>query len=97
MFWYTVDRINSFAIVVSASNIKFWFTFFRYRRLCQDNVLYICGTDEYGTTTEKKALEEGLTPKQICDKYNSLHKEIYEWFNIKFDSFGRTSTPLQTE
>jgi methionyl-tRNA synthetase len=29
------------------------------------NTLFICGTDEYGTTTETKALEEGLTPKQV--------------------------------
>ena len=71
--------------------------FFRYRRLCQDNVLYICGTDEYGTTTETKALEEGLTPQQICDKYSALHTQIYEWFNISFDRFGRTSTEEQTK
>jgi methionyl-tRNA synthetase len=29
------------------------------------NTLLICGTDEYGTTTETKALEEGMTPKQV--------------------------------
>lgn len=55
------------------------------------------GTDEYGTATERKALEEGLTPKEICDKYHAIHAQIYEWFNIKFDQFGRTTTPQQTE
>jgi len=44
-----------------------------------------------------QALEEGLTPQQICDKYFKLHKEVYEWFKIKFDYFGRTTTPEQTE
>jgi len=38
-----------------------------------------------------------MTPKQICDKYNALHKEIYDWFDCDFDNFGRTSTPIQTE
>lgn len=42
--------------------------FARYCRLRGYNVIYICGTDEYGTTTETKALEENCTPKQICDK-----------------------------
>ena len=42
--------------------------FARYCRLRNYNALYICGTDEYGTQTETKALEEGLTPQQICDK-----------------------------
>ncbi|KAK3106651.1 hypothetical protein FSP39_024573 [Pinctada imbricata] len=69
----------------------------RYCRLRNYNVLYVCGTDEYGTATETKALEEGLTPKQICDKYNAIHTEIYKWFNIDFDSFGRTTTKQQTE
>lgn len=55
------------------------------------------GTDEYGTATETKALEEKLTPQQICDKYFVIHKDIYEWFNIKFDQFGRTTTQKQTE
>ena len=44
-----------------------------------------------------KARQENLTPKQICDKYNQKHKEIYEWFDIDFDYFGRTSTQNQTE
>ncbi|XP_067003701.2 methionine--tRNA ligase, cytoplasmic [Anabrus simplex] len=71
--------------------------FARYCRLCNLNTLYICGTDEYGTATETKALEEGLTPQQICDKYFKIHDATYKWFNIGFDHFGRTTTPQQTE
>lgn len=54
-------------------------------------VLSVLGTDEHGTTTETKALEEGLTPRQLVDKYYKIHKEIYKWFNTDFDCFGRTS------
>ncbi|KAJ7158696.1 tRNA synthetases class I (M)-domain-containing protein [Mycena filopes] len=59
--------------------------------------LYICGTDEYGTATETQALKEGITPRELCDKYHLVHKDTYEWFDIGFDHFGRTSTPLHTE
>ena len=45
----------------------------------------------------KQALEEGLTCQEICDKYNAIHRAIYEWFNIAFDKFGRTPTWQQTE
>lgn len=69
----------------------------RYSRLRQWNTLYLCGTDEYGTATETKALEEGLTPQEICDKYHAIHADIYRWFNISFDFFGRTTTPQQTK
>ncbi|XWS13387.1 hypothetical protein CRYUN_Cryun36dG0033400 [Craigia yunnanensis] len=71
--------------------------FARYCRLRGYNTIYICGTDEYGTTTETKAMEENCTPQEICDKYHALHKEVYDWFDISFDKFGRTSTPEQTE
>ena len=58
---------------------------------------FFTGTDEYGTATETKAVQEGLTPQQICEKYNALHSEIYKWFNIDFDYFGRTTTDNQTK
>lgn len=65
--------------------------FARAMRMMGNEVLYICGTDEHGTTTEAKAIEEGTTPEKICGKYFELHKKIYDWFNISFDHFGRTS------
>ncbi len=36
---------------------------FRYCRLRNYRTIYICGTDEYGTATETKALEENTTPQ----------------------------------
>jgi methionyl-tRNA synthetase len=69
----------------------------RYCRLRGHNVLYICGTDEYGTATETKALQEGMTPIEVCNKYFKVHKEIYEWFGCQFDKFGRTTTEQQTK
>lgn len=71
--------------------------FARFCRIRGMNVLFVCGTDEYGTATENKAIEEKLTPKQICDKYFEIHDDIYKWFNISFDKFGRTSTENQTK
>lgn len=69
----------------------------RYCRLMGHNTLYICGTDEYGTATETKAQEEKKTPKEICDYYFEIHRDIYQWFDCDFDHFGRTSTQAQTE
>ena len=71
--------------------------FARYCRLKGYETLYVCGNDEYGTATETKAREEGLTPREICDKYHEIHKKIYDHFNISFDVFGRTSTEEHTE
>ncbi|WP_319417399.1 methionine--tRNA ligase [Marispirochaeta aestuarii] len=71
--------------------------FARFCRLKGYETLYVCGTDEYGTATETRALEEGVSPKELCDRYFVIHDDIYKWFNIAFDKFGRTSTPEQTD
>ncbi|MCP4296927.1 MAG: methionine--tRNA ligase, partial [Proteobacteria bacterium] len=71
-----------------------------YARICrlfEFETLYICATDEYGTATENKAREEGLTPKEICDKYHEIHHQVYKYFNISFDFFGRTSCPEHSQ
>ncbi len=65
--------------------------FARFSRLSGFETLFVCGSDEHGTATETKAKQEGISPKELCDKYYSLHKKIYDWFNISFDIFGRTS------
>jgi methionyl-tRNA synthetase len=71
--------------------------FARFARARGYNTLYVCGTDEYGTATETKAIEEKCTPQELCDKYFKLHSDVYEWFNISFDHFGRTPTQHQTD
>ncbi|WP_038452341.1 methionine--tRNA ligase [Borrelia nietonii] len=71
--------------------------FARYSRMMGIETLYVCGTDEYGTATETKALIEKTTPEELCNKYYEIHKSIYEWFNIKFDIFGRTTNKRHKE
>lgn len=71
--------------------------FARFSRARGYNTLYVCGTDEYGTATETKAIEEKCTPQELCDKYYALHSDVYKWFNISFDHFGRTPTQQQTD
>lgn len=71
-----------------------------FARFCRSKgyeTLYICGTDEYGTASETRALQEGVDPRTLCDRYHVIHRDIYKWFEIDFDSFGRTSSPEQTE
>ncbi|KAK3048222.1 hypothetical protein LTR09_010383 [Extremus antarcticus] len=71
--------------------------FSRYSKARGRPTLFVCGTDEYGTATETKAIEEGVTPQELCAKYNKIHKEVYDWFEIAFDKFGRTPTQEQTD
>jgi len=69
----------------------------RYLKLKGEECVYVCGTDEYGTPIAVQAEKEGISPKELCDKYYEIHKKVYEGFNIKFDVFSRTSSPEHTE
>lgn len=86
-----VPHLGNLVCVVSAD------VYTKFLRLKKENVISVCGTDEHGTTTETKAIEEGLTPKEICDKYFKIHKQVYEWFGCDFDCFGRTSSKANHE
>ncbi len=66
----------------------------RYCRLNGDNVIFVGGTDENGAATEFTAYKEGITPKELCDKYYKIHKDLYAKFNISYDNFSRTSKDI---
>jgi methionyl-tRNA synthetase len=38
-----------------------------------------------------------VTPQELCAKYHALHRDIYDWFRLDFDHFGRTPTPHHTD
>ena len=71
--------------------------FSRFMRIDGNEVMFVLGTDEHGTTAEVKALEEGLTPRELVDKYFAIHKQIYDWFETSHDCLGRTSSKENAE
>ncbi len=66
--------------------------FVRYCRLAGYDVIYVCGSDEYGTAIEMSAIKEGIPPKEIVDKYHFANKLAYEQLGMSFDIYSRTST-----
>ena len=69
----------------------------RYFREKGKRVIYLCGTDEHGSTTTVRAKKENLSPNILCENYRQEHEKIYDWFNINFDAWGRTSTETHSE
>lgn len=66
----------------------------RYLRLKGKDVLFICGSDEHGVAISMKAKKEGITPKEVIDKYHSIIKDSFDAFGISFDYYGRTSSEV---
>ncbi|MGC9079121.1 MAG: methionine--tRNA ligase [Nanopusillaceae archaeon] len=65
--------------------------FARYNRLKGNIVFYLCGTDDHGSATEVEAIKNNTKPEKIVEFFHDVHKKIYQWFNLSFDTFSQTS------
>ncbi len=68
--------------------------FVRHMRLKRKDIVYICGSDEHGAAITIKAKKEGITPKEIIDKYHTQIKNSFKEFGIAFDIYHRTSSEI---
>jgi len=69
----------------------------RYLRSKGVDVLFIGGSDEHGVPITIKAQQEGVSPKDITDKYHNIIKSSFKEFGISFDVYSRTSLPIHHE
>lgn len=69
----------------------------RYRRMNQDEVLFICGSDEYGIAVAISAEQAKRTPKEQVDHFHAINKSLFEKLQISFDHYGRTTTDIHAE
>ena len=68
--------------------------FARYCRLAGFDTVFIGGSDEHGTPAEVTAERLGISPLELSDFYFKIHREIYDWLDISYDNFSRTSLEL---
>ncbi len=66
----------------------------RYLRGRNKDVAFVCGSDEHGVAISMKAKKEGITPKEVIDKYHSIIKKSFVDFGITFDNYSRTSAKV---
>ncbi|MCS7084737.1 MAG: methionine--tRNA ligase [Bacteroidia bacterium] len=66
----------------------------RYRRLNGDDVLFVCGSDEHGVAVAIQARKEGVSPRQLVDRYHPLFERLFRDFDLSTDIYFRTSDPL---
>lgn len=71
--------------------------FVRYLRLMGRDVVWVCGSDEHGAAITVRARKEGLTPREVIDKYHVLLRDALHDIGISFDIYHRTSAPIHHE
>ncbi|MDR3625179.1 MAG: methionine--tRNA ligase [Chlamydiales bacterium] len=63
----------------------------RFQRLVGNDVLFVCGSDEYGVAISMSAELAGRTPKEHVAIFHEINKSLFEKLQISFNHFSRTT------
>jgi methionyl-tRNA synthetase len=66
--------------------------FSRFQRMSGNQVLMVSGTDEHGTPIQVQADAEGVTAREVADRYNQVIGEDLTGLGMTYDLFTRTTT-----
>ena len=69
----------------------------RYKRITNNDVAFICGSDEHGVAISLASKKASITPKELIDKYDKIIKSSFQEFGILFDNYSRTSKKIHHE
>ena len=72
-------------------------TISRFKRMKGFDVKFLTGTDEHGQKIQRKAEEEGTTPKEYVDHIVEGIKKLWETLDISNDQFIRTTDEFHKE
>jgi len=63
----------------------------RFQRLMKQDVLSICGSDEYGIAITLSAHLAQRTPQEHVDHFHGVHRDFFSHMQISFDHYSRTT------
>ena len=69
----------------------------RYKRMQGYDVMFLTGTDEHGLKIEQKAKEKNITPKQCVDEIVEIFKKLWNYMNVEYDRYIRTTDDYHIE
>ena len=69
----------------------------RYKRMQGYDVKFLTGTDEHGLKIEQKAAEKGVLPQEYVDEIAGVFKNLWQFMNISYDQFIRTTDDYHVE
>jgi len=84
----SVPHLGTFIHLLSAD------VYARYLRLRGEEVIAVTGSDEHGTPIEIEAIKRGVSPRQLTDEIHKHICELLAAYNIRFDNYTRTESPV---
>jgi methionyl-tRNA synthetase len=71
--------------------------YYKFMKMCNEDAIFICGSDQHGTPIELQAIRKGVEPKEFADSMHAKIKEILERFECTFTYYGKTDTEENKE
>ncbi len=87
----SVPHLGTFIHLLSAD------VYARYLRLRGEEVIAVTGSDEHGTPIEIEAIKRGVSPRQLTDEIHKHICELLAAYNIRFDNYTRTESPVHVK
>lgn len=69
----------------------------RFQKLQGNKCIFVCGSDTHGTPIMLKAKSLGITPEELVEKYSNNHQKDFLSFEIEFDNYHSTHSPINKE
>lgn len=69
----------------------------RFQRLKGRDVVHVSGSDDHGVAITLAAEKQGITPKELVDRFYPVIRDALEAFGIVYDNFSQTSRPIHHE
>ncbi|MGC9435342.1 MAG: methionine--tRNA ligase [Methanomicrobiales archaeon] len=65
----------------------------RFMRRSGEEVVFVCGSDNHGTPIVISAEQEGVSPRDLSERYHAHFDATFRRVGVRFDHFGMTDDP----
>lgn len=85
---YSIPHLGNFVGSVLPADV-----YYKYLRMKGADAIFICGSDQHGTSGELKAMKEGKDPEELSNEMHAKLKKLFDSYECSFTFYGKTHTP----
>ncbi|HUC39062.1 MAG TPA: methionine--tRNA ligase [Candidatus Acidoferrum sp.] len=84
---YSVPHLGNFVGSILPADV-----YHRYLKMKEEDVIFICGSDQHGTPTELAAIKAGVEPEVLANLMHEKIKKLFMEYECSFTYYGKTHT-----
>lgn len=84
---YSIPHLGNFVGSILPADV-----YYKYLKMSQKDAIFICGSDQHGTSGEATAIKANTTQDILSEEIHSRLKEIFSKYNCTFTYYGKTHT-----